>query len=160
MKNRRKVRNLLLNPRFQGKYVLLVGGAALLVSIVYAGIFYSYIKENYAILVELSPMTDAAKAQLYSELRQIVLLLGAGSLVFVSVVSWLALFFTHRSAGPLYQFKKVFEDIRSGKVDARIHLRPWDDFQEVADSFNEMMESLDKKDSSGPDSRKDLKQVS
>ncbi len=144
MKTRRKLKNLLLNPRYQLRYILLAAGSAMLVSVLYSTIFYIYIKENYSILVELSPMTDEAKAQLYSELRHIVMLLGAGSLGFVAMVSCLALFLSHRSAGPLYHFKRVFEEIRSGKSDVRIHLRPRDDFQEVAESFNSMMEAVTK----------------
>jgi len=144
MKNRRKLRNLVLDPKYQFKFVFLAAGSALLVSFVNAVVFYTYIKENYAILVDLSPMTDEAKAQLYAELRQIILFLGAGSLLFVLAVAGMALYFSHRSAGPLFQFKRVFDQIRKGQVESRIHLRPRDDFHEVAKSFNEMMDSLTK----------------
>jgi len=142
LRNRRKVKNLLLNPSYQLKYVLLTAGAGLLVALVNAAVFYSYTKENYSILVDLAPMTDAVKTQLYAELRQIIMVLTLSSVAFVGVVTFLSLLLSHRTAGPLYHFKRVFEDIRRGDHASRIHLRPKDDFHEVANSFNSMMDDV------------------
>lgn len=142
MNNRRKVRNLLLNPRFQLKYIALTGAAGLLLALVNAGVFYFFTRENYAILVDLAPMTDEVKVQLYSELRQIVTLLTLSSVGFVGLVCAVALVISHRTAGPLYHFQRVFDEIRAGNTRSRIALRPKDDFQEVATSFNQMIDHV------------------
>jgi HAMP domain-containing protein len=105
-------------------------------------IAYSYIKENYVLLVELGPMTDEAKEQMYRELWQLSLALGGTSLLFILVVGALGLFLSHRTAGPLYHFKRVFDEIRAGKTRQRVRLRPSDEFHEVAESFNQMMDTL------------------
>lgn len=142
MRNRRRLKNILLNPRFQLKYVLLSAAGGLVVSLVNAAVFYIYTRENYTILVDLAPMDEQVKLQLYAELRQIVIYLCASSLAFVTGISVLALALSHRTAGPLYHFKRVFEEIKGGRLGSRIRLRPTDDFQEVAGAFNEMIDTL------------------
>jgi methyl-accepting chemotaxis protein len=137
---RRKMRTLLLNPRYQLKFVFLTVGSSLLLAGANVVVFYHYVQENYAILVDLSPMTDAAKGQLYQELHQIFMVLTTLSVCFGAAFGSLALWFSHRTAGPLYHFKRVFNEISDGKSDLRIHLRPGDEFQDVAKAFNEMMD--------------------
>lgn len=142
--NRRKLKNVLIYPRYQLKYVFWLSATGLILTLVNCAVFYTYMQENYSILVDLSPMDDSTKAQLYSELRRIVTLLGGFSAVFILAVAAIGMFVSHRTAGPLYHFKRVFNDIKAGKRDARIRLRPGDDFRDVADSFNQMMDSLKK----------------
>ncbi len=140
MKANRSWKNILVNPAYQLKYIFWVSISGVCLVILNTSIFYFYIRENYSILVDLSPMTDDAKAQLYRELYVIVLKLGLVSVVFLFVACYLGLVFSHRTAGPMYHFKRIFLAIKEGKEDARIHLRPKDDFQDVAQSFNEMMD--------------------
>jgi methyl-accepting chemotaxis protein len=136
--NKRKFFNFMINPRFQLKFVLGVTLPGLAVIATYTAVVYSKVQENYQILVELSPMTDEAKTHLYSELNRMLVGLGAGSFVFMCAMAALGVIFSHRTAGPLYHFKRVFKDIAEGKTDTRIRLRPSDDFKDVADAFNEM----------------------
>jgi methyl-accepting chemotaxis protein len=141
-RDQRRLRNLLINPSYQLKYLFWTSftGVALLAS--NAGIFYHYINENYAILVELSPMTDEAKAQLFGELNEIILKLALFSVGFLAVVGAIGLVFSHKVAGPLYHMKRVFEQVRGGDREARVRLRPKDEFQDVAREFNAMMDKI------------------
>ena len=141
-KSQRSLRNLLINPAFQLRYIFWMSATGVALIGLYSTIFYLYMRENYAILVDLSPMDQSAKDQLYRELGEIIIKLGALSAVFLTVIAVFGLILSHRAAGPLFHFKKVFEAIRAGSVDARIHLRPKDDFQEVAQSFNQMMDKM------------------
>ncbi|MEK6705992.1 MAG: methyl-accepting chemotaxis protein [Bdellovibrionota bacterium] len=143
--NRRSISNWLINPRYQLKYIFWLTTTGLVLTALNAIVFYFYVSENYSILVDLSPMTEEAKLQLYSELRQIVVMLSAISAMFLTVVGIIGVVFSHRTAGPLYHFKKIFGLIREGRTDMRVRLRPNDDFQDVASSFNEMMDSLETK---------------
>ncbi len=140
--DQRRLKNLLINPRYQLKYVFWTGFTGLTLVAVNGAIFYYYIRENYTILVELSPMTEESKAQLFNELNQIVVRLGCFSLLFIVIVSFLGLVFSHKVAGPLYHFRRIFNEIKAGKPAARVNLRPTDEFQDVALAFNEMMDSL------------------
>lgn len=139
---KRSLKNLWLNPRFQGRYIFWISLTGLLLVALNSGTFYAFTRENYATLVDLSPMTDDAKSQLYKELWQIVGCLVGGNLIFLFLVSILGLFYSHRTAGPLYHYKRVFTEIKNGNYGARVRLRPTDDFQDVAAVFNEMMDTI------------------
>lgn len=139
---KRKLRNFLINPSYQLKYIFWLGLSGILLVSLNSAIFYYYINENYTILVELSPMADDTKALLYSELNWIIIKLIVFSLGFLALVSLLGIVLSHRTAGALFHFKKIFNEIRNGNKNARLNLRPKDDFQDVAKIFNEMMDKL------------------
>ncbi|MGK5088941.1 methyl-accepting chemotaxis protein [Bdellovibrionota bacterium FG-2] len=143
--SQRKLRNLLINPRYQVKYIFWTTFTGLFLIFINSMVFYVFIRENYKILVDMSPMEDEAKALLYRELHQIVFLLGGFSTVFLVAVSLFGLVLSHRTAGPMYHFKRVFREIRAGKHDLRIRLRPKDDFADVARDCNEMIDYLMRK---------------
>lgn len=134
--NRRRLRSYLLNPKYQIKFIFWLTIPGIFLIAVNALIFYYYTRENYAILVDLSPMTDAARNQLYSELHSIIFKLSAFSLVFLCVVIFLGLLLSHRTVGPLYRMKKVCQAVcADDMVGARIQLRPKDDFKDVAEAL-------------------------
>jgi len=143
--HQRRFKNILINPRYQFTYTFWLTASGLLLVLMNALMFYFKIKENYDILVELSPMTDDAKAQLYRELRNVIVQLSGTSLIFVGLTGIFGILYSHRTAGPLYHFRRVFEQIRDGNLNARVRLRPNDDFKEVAQSFNEMMDKLNQR---------------
>jgi len=143
-KSQRKFKNFIINPQYQMKYIFWLTFTGLFLVVLNASVFYHYISENYAILVELSPMTDEAKNQLYAELRDLIWVLGSVSLFFLVATSILGVIYSHRSAGPLYHFKRIFTEITQGKTESRVRLRPNDDFQDVAQAFNSMMDQIEK----------------
>lgn len=144
-KKQRKLRNLIVNPQYQLRYIFWLSLSGVLLIVIYSCLVYYYVSENYALIVELAPITDEAKAQLYSELRGVVIRLSGLSLFFVGFTGILGLFFSHRTAGPLYHFNRIFKEIGGGNTQARVRLRPTDDFREVAASFNEMMDEIETK---------------
>ncbi len=144
-KHKRYLKNYIINPAYQIRYIFWLTSSGLFLVALNAWIAYSYIKENYITLVDLSPMTDAAKEQLYSELRHLVLAISSSSLLFLILISALGIVLSHRTAGPLYAFKRVFDEISGGNTRKRIHLRPDDEFRDVAESFNTMMDSISPK---------------
>lgn len=143
-KFKRRLRNILINPGYQLKYLFWLTFTGMSLVTINAYFFYYSTKENYDILVDLSPMTSEAKAQLYYELHWTIFRLAGFSLLFLACVGVVGLILSHRTAGPLYHFKRVFSDIKKGNRAARVRLRPKDDFQDVAQEFNEMMDSLTK----------------
>ncbi len=139
---KRSWKNFLIDPKFQLRYAFWLSGTGVILVAAITVVFYSYIRNNYAVLVDLSPMTDDAKALLYDELNQIIVRLAAISTVFILMMTFLGVIISHRAAGAVYHFKKVFRLIGEGKVDERIQLRPGDDFQDAAADFNQMMDRL------------------
>ena len=87
-------------------------------------------------------MTDEARTQLEGELTEFyfkMVLAGGG---FLLAAFLMGIRISHRVAGPMYHFKRVFQEIKAGKKDLRIRLRPDDEFQDVAKSFNELMDEV------------------
>lgn len=80
-------------------------------------------------------------SMLYALNRVIMVQLGT-SLVLVAVV---AILFSHLIAGPAYHLKKVMDLVRQGDMSQRVRLRKWDELKDVAESFNNMMDSFQKK---------------
>ena len=60
------------------------------------------------------------------------------------VIGALSIYVTHKIAGPLYALKKGFQTVASGDRHYRVKFRPDDEFAEVAEEFNKMMDSLTK----------------
>jgi methyl-accepting chemotaxis protein len=141
-KYNRSVKNLVINARYQMKYIFWLSSTGLVLMLANSATFYFFVKENYDLLVELSPMSDEAKQQLYRELYQIIGYLVVGNLTFLVLISILGLVYSHRTAGPLYHFKRVFNEVKQGNSKARVRLRPTDDFRDVAEAFNDMMDKI------------------
>jgi methyl-accepting chemotaxis protein len=63
--------------------------------------------------------------------------------LFLTYIAWYAFRLTHRIAGPIYKFRSVVQSIAKGDYDIPvIHLRKRDEFKELADDLNYMMDNL------------------
>ena len=140
----RKISNYLVNPRYQLKYIFWLSLAGLLLVAANGYLVYHYVHENYLALVDLSPMTEEVKQVLRQELHEIVIRLALISVGFLGIVGGIGLVFSHQTAGPLFHFKRVIGEVIAGNLNARVRLRPKDDFQDVALAFNEMVDHLAK----------------
>jgi HAMP domain-containing protein len=67
------------------------------------------------------------------------------NLLIIVAIAAAALFVTHRAAGSVYHMKRVIDEIKSGNTRERVHLREKDEFQDLARSFNAMMDEVQKK---------------
>nr|CAX68952.1 histidine kinase, HAMP region [uncultured bacterium] len=72
----------------------------------------------------------------YSQLIRLGLLL-------LFFIAWGSIFLTHKVAGPLFRFTKSFEELKSGNLTLRIHLRKWDETKGLANIFNDTISVLD-----------------
>lgn len=141
-RNQRRLGNVLINARYQLKYALLIVIVGLSFAVGSAVAFREYVKVNYQVLTHTTAITEEIEQIYVKELRRFtdtILILSAAFLVVLAL--WM-LYITHRSAGPMYHFKRVFEAIKRGQRDQRIRLRPHDEFQDVAAAFNAMMDKL------------------
>jgi methyl-accepting chemotaxis protein len=61
----------------------------------------------------------------------------------LTLLAWISLRMSHRIAGPIYRFERVVKSVIAGDYDTTaIRLRKGDEFQELADDLNEMMDVL------------------
>ncbi len=61
-------------------------------------------------------------------------------LLFVVVIS---AFLSHKMAGPVYRFEQTCKAIAKGDFSQRVHLRKGDQFMELQDDFNAMMDRIE-----------------
>ena len=61
-------------------------------------------------------------------------------LLFVVIIS---AFLSHKMAGPVYRFEQVCKAIAKGDFSQRVHLRQGDQFVELQDDFNAMMDRVE-----------------
>ena len=52
-------------------------------------------------------------------------------------------FLSHKMAGPVYRFEQVCKAIAKGDFSQRVHLRRGDQFTELQDDFNAMMDKVE-----------------
>ncbi|MBL6991044.1 MAG: hypothetical protein ISR65_14760 [Bacteriovoracaceae bacterium] len=142
---KRKLKNYLINPKYQLKYVFWLSFGGLLLSVLNGLVAYYYIRENYTVLIDLADITNEIKQMLYGELYDIAYkLIGFTACFMVIITAW-GILLSHRTAGILYKMKLVFNQIERGDTSVRLHPRKKDDFKDVAKSFNKMMDSIFKK---------------
>lgn len=145
-KYKRHLKNYLINPKFQIRYVLFMVLSSICLVVIYSTLTYHYFRENYTLLVDLSPMTIEAKAVLYAELHAFIMQIGTISILFIIGIGFLGIIVSHKTAGAVFHFNKIFKSILGGNLRARVNLRPGDDFQEEAKNFNLMMDKITKQD--------------
>lgn len=117
--------------RFTLPYVLRISGLWLAVSVL---IFLMFSVTCYLLLLDRPLPADKG---------YLIAILGLQTVgVLVALVA-LAVFTTHRIAGPLVAFRRAMEEVRAGKLDTQLRLRGGDiHLRDLEDSFNSMLESL------------------
>jgi methyl-accepting chemotaxis protein len=145
-----KRRSLVINPRFQLQAMLLptLISVATVTGLVIS-LFLVMQAADAELPAELGPLQglwDAAEARwLWSSI--------AGAMVFAALMVTIGLVETHRAAGAVFKMQRNIHRVTAGDLDARVYLRKDDHFQDVAEDFNKMIESLRE------DVRRDLEQI-
>ena len=63
--------------------------------------------------------------------------------VLLTLLAWISFRMSHRIAGPIYRFERVVKSVIAGDYDmTAIQLRKGDEFRELANDLNEMMDAL------------------
>ncbi len=149
-KKQRKLRNYLLDRRFQLKYT----GMVLLVTVsVASGLgFMAYRfsqRQTEALTAQIAAQPDL-DAQTASDLeefakqedREIRNAIIAGVLFLTLVLGLTGIVVTHRVVGPTYRMKRLFAHVGEGRFELSTGIRKGDELQELYHSFAEMVESL------------------
>lgn len=117
--------------RFTLPYVLRFSGMWILLTTVVVIVFAvtSY-------LVMFDRLSEGAR-------QDLILVLSVQTALAVLAVILLAVFSTHRLAGPLIGIRRAMEDVKAGDMNRRLQFRRSDPhLEEIETAFNEMMESI------------------
>ena len=149
-KKQRKVKNYLLDRRFQLKYT----GMVLLVTLAVAGVLgymaYDFSKgQTEAFTAQLAAQPDldpetASDLERFAkqEDRKVRNAIIGGVLLMALALGITGIMVTHRVVGPAYRMKRLFQHVGEGHLEVTTGIRKGDELQELYHSFAEMVESL------------------
>ena len=149
-KKQRKLKNYLLDRRFQLKYT----GMVLLVTIAVASVLgylaYDFSKgqtEAFTAQLAAQPDLDEATASeleqfAQQEDRRVRNAIILGVLLMSLALGLTGILVTHRVVGPAYRMKRLFAHVGEGRLEVTTGIRKGDELQDLYRSFAEMVESL------------------
>ncbi|HSN42173.1 MAG TPA: HAMP domain-containing protein, partial [Burkholderiales bacterium] len=113
--------------------------------VINAYLYYLYVVGSYDFILKSSNLSQELINERYRELYTLwVALTSISAAIMLFIATWV-LFLTHRVTGPIYHIKRVIAELRRGDTKARVRLRKNDEFQDLAKSFNELIDELQKK---------------
>jgi len=149
-KKQRRVKNYLLDRRFQLKYT----GMVLLVTVAVAGVLgyvaYGFSKgQTEAFTAQLAAQPDldpqtASDLERFAkqEDRKVRNAIITGVLLMTLALGITGIMVTHRVVGPAYRMRRLFEHVGEGHLEVTTGIRKGDELQDLYHSFAEMVESL------------------
>jgi nitrogen fixation/metabolism regulation signal transduction histidine kinase len=167
-RDKRSLKNLLINKRFQLKYTLIVVFLALVISAVLGVLLLSKVSENTqlalnsargmaALREKLAPVAAAEKAAAAAEIerelvesekalkqrdREVMIYLVVCLLGLVLAITLLGIFVTHKVAGPLFVLTRYMKQIGDGNLRDVRHLRKGDELLEFFETFEHTLRAL------------------
>jgi methyl-accepting chemotaxis protein len=148
----RKLRNYLLEPKFQLKYTSMVVGVTVLVASVLGYYAYQYSTGQTAMLnIERQDAKgSAADAQFFASLdryardedRKVLYGVLGGIGVLALALAFTGIVVTHRLVGPAYRLRQMLKEVSAGRLRTAGKLRKHDELQDVFVAFQNMVTSL------------------
>jgi methyl-accepting chemotaxis protein len=148
----RKLRNFLLQPKFQLKYSGMVVGVTVVVAAVLGFLAYRYSTgqtelQNLQLIAAKGESVDAqfiADIQHYARQADQRVMLGIlmGIAVLTMALGATSIVITHRLVGPAYRLKRMLAAVSEGRIAAVGALRKHDELQDVFEAFQHMTKRL------------------
>ena len=132
-------RQLLVNRRFQYRSMLLSVYTAFLPLVAFNVLGYFHSRTVTTLTATAAPHL---KEQIMMQQRATLLSYLGFTVLFIIGIGWLKLLESHRTAGPAYRLSRSLEHVRDGRYDLTVSLRKTDYLGEVADKFNEALQTI------------------
>jgi methyl-accepting chemotaxis protein len=140
---KRSYKNYLVSPRFQFRFVFWAVFSCFCLIFYFIAILYSVIRQYH--IAVTSEVPEPVALVLDTIYESILARMAFGSFVILVFVTITGILVSHRSAGPILRLKRAITLAGSGDLDARVRFRKDDEFTEIANAFNSMMESISAK---------------
>jgi methyl-accepting chemotaxis protein len=148
-RNKRSVKGLLIDRRFQLKYTLIVVFLAMVISAVLGVLLMNRVSENTTLTIDNLKAMDApaeflsqSTKALVDRDREVMLFLVLCLVGLVLAITVLGIYVTHKVAGPIYVMSRYLRDIGSGSLRDVRNLRKGDELLEFYETFQKMLASL------------------
>ncbi|MCU0677469.1 MAG: hypothetical protein MUE69_32355 [Myxococcota bacterium] len=147
---KRRLRNYLLDTRFQLKYTGMVVLVTVAVASVLGWFAYDHSRgqtEMMAMQIAMQPdLNPEAAADLTgfgeAEDRKVLLSIVLGILGLAFALAFTGIIVTHKLVGPAYKMRLLLNQVAEGKLKLQGRLRKGDELQELFEAFANMVESL------------------
>ncbi len=138
MRNARK--HILINPAFQVKFALLFTLAVMAFVSIFPVFAYTLFEsmEGHSLFSKSSAALQALR-EARNDMGIFFLIM---AIVTLLTAFLLALFHSHRIAGPLYKLRMSMVAMQQGVLNQHIRFRTKDNFTELADGFNAMTDAI------------------
>lgn len=150
-RSQRKLRNYLINKRFQLKYTFMITSLSALLVVILGIPLYQTVSDASDQLAAcvLSDDTYASDTQvtllkksLEAEKHKTVYILGGFLLLLLTGLTLSGIFITHKVAGPMYKIRKLLGSVEGNNLQLEGSLRKGDELLELFESFNDMINRL------------------
>lgn len=144
-RNRRSVKNIIVSPKQQLRYSLVLVVGSCLTLALFVGVLIFQINQTITTL-GLAYSLDAEVVEAIQKSLSSALWM-AMILAALSILSSLALAIrlSHKIYGPMVAIKRYLDTLMSGDYKARLNLRQGDDLLELRDALNQLAETLEKR---------------
>ncbi len=148
---KRKLRNYLLDARFQLKYTGMVVFVTVAVAAVLGHFAYRYSKGQteqltMQMMVQQEDLDEEAmreiEAQARAEDRKVLYSILGGIGLLALALALTGIVVTHKVVGPAYKLKRLLREVADGHIKVNGGLRKGDELQDVFEAFRAMVESL------------------
>ncbi|MBN1595894.1 HAMP domain-containing protein [candidate division FCPU426 bacterium] len=137
MQWRRK--NYLINKEFQIRYIIrILFGIIVMALIVAFTVYYTTWVRIMDAFYNVPQIASQFAPLFHSMNQQLVLVL----ILFLVVFAVVSIFVSHSIAGPMYRFEKTLQAIQEGDLTLNIGLRKSDEFRNLAECVNNMINTL------------------
>lgn len=143
---KRRLRNYLLDPRFQLKYTGMVVAVTVVIATGLGYMAYSY-SRGMTEMLSMSQMmsgetADYVTAEAEKQDQKVMLSIAGGIGLLALALGITGIVVTHRFVGPAYKLKLLMGDVAGGTLNVRGGLRKGDELQHVGDAFKNMLSAL------------------
>ena len=137
----RRIRHMLLEPRFQLKYTAMIVGIATVICAILGVFLVGKVRENSRMLA----LDEAFAGELAAQDAQVIGALLGGLLLFLVVLTILSIFVTHRMAGPIFVMRRYLRELAGGGLPRIRALRKGDEFSDLLDDFIMTIDALEER---------------
>lgn len=145
----RKLKNYLLDAKFQLKYTSMVVLVTLLLSSVLGKIAYDHSVAQTEIIKAANTFNDLTpelkhrfNQEMISADQKVLFGIWGGVFLLVLALAITGILITHRVVGPAYRLKRLLDDVAAGKIKTGVGLRKGDELQNVFKAYEHMVTKL------------------
>ena len=128
-------RTVLVKKSLQIKYIATVIAAVVILTVVTSS-------DTFYTIYRIALMDNPALTPLVHQVQSMLLV---KAILFMGIVFLVALFVSHRIAGPIFRFEKSAQIVGSGDLTHRVSLRTGDELLDLQEEFNGMVAALQAK---------------